>query len=77
MNKLIEKAKKEPARRSEGDWNTKEHRELALAWARDEIGHNGIMKVLNVKGSNVYNFLALSLRQSIRNNELSSTKKKK
>lgn len=63
-NSLIKQAKQN--KKQKRNIIKKEHIELALAWANDEIGISGIARVLNKKSSGAtYVFLALALREYI------------
>lgn len=73
MGSLLEKAKKVKAKRSKPREITKEHVELALAWAREEITHTQVARALGgdetYRGLAIYVTLARSLKKYIRSLE--------
>jgi len=50
---------------------TDQERELAIAWAEGLVSHTQIGRVTKRHPSNIYNFLALALRDAIRVGDLS------
>ena len=73
MGSLLEEAKKTNMKRSDPTKITKEHIDLALAWARGEVTHGQVAKALAKKkgvgdtyrGMAIYITLARALREYI------------
>ena len=68
---LLEQAKTHPVRHRAERKITKEHIELAIAWARDEITYSQLKHVLGFQSGNnnstqVYLFLAMALREAVK-----------
>lgn len=53
-----------------GIWLTPEHQDLAIAWLTGEISYKQIETVLGISGSNIYNFLAMSIRAAYKDGRL-------
>lgn len=67
---LLQKAKRTiPYKAKSRTEITKEHIELALAWARGEVNYVQAAQALGLTGSNLYAILAMSLQQYILNND--------
>lgn len=62
---LLEKAKSEKVKKRPHIEITDEHVELALAWARDEIGMRQAARAIGA-GGNIYSFLAHALARYVR-----------
>jgi hypothetical protein len=80
MTTLLEKASKIPTHRKKSKRViTPQHIELAIAWAKDEIRLSQIMAAMEMGGSTttVYTFLALVLRQAMKDGLLVEGKPKK
>lgn len=71
---LLEQAKKFKSYRRIRKMSDEEL-ELTLAWLEDEISYGQIAKVLGLKGSNVYNFVATGLRYLVRRGTIKLIKK--
>lgn len=64
---LLNRAKKIPGTRSRNYGFGKEQVELAVAYYNDEITYKQVKTIMELKGSNVYNFLATVLKYGIQN----------
>ena len=56
-----------------GTHRSQEEIELAIAWAKDVIATNQVIKTMaspQANGTNVYSFLAIALRQAVREGKL-------
>lgn len=63
-NTLIRKAQNVLLYRATRRKYSEEEIDLAIAWMKNEVPHKGIEVVMKIAGSNVYNFLAIALKQA-------------
>lgn len=76
MNKLEEIKNIKPKRSLRTDISEEEYIEISLAWLKDEIVFTQIGKGLNLKGSNIYNFLSTGLKLAYRKGLLKTLEQK-
>lgn len=74
---LLEKAKSMPRSDNRRHGVTQEEMELAIGWAKNEIGMQQVANITELKhSSNVYTFLAITLRAAFKSGLITDNKGK-